>query len=75
MVTPFGFGLGDHPVHGPGVAGVKPAGDIGGADDFQDAGIVADVVGAESLGHVGVQIDLDRHGSSLGGGAGKERQG
>ena len=47
------------------IARVKPAGDIGGADDLQQRGIVAHGPGAEAFAHVGIEIDGFLHGSRL----------
>src|SRR5439155_5019178 len=59
------LGFSDDPAHDQRVAGMKTAGDIGRADDFQDPRIVADVIGAEPLSHVCIQIHLDGYCSPL----------
>jgi len=52
------------PVHHIRVARVEPAGDARGIDDLENLGVVADLVGAEPLAHVGVEIESLGHGLS-----------
>src|SRR5437588_1426871 len=47
--------------HGQGIAGVETAGDVRGPDNLKYIGIVANLVGPETFGHIGVEVDLDRH--------------
>src|SRR5271166_5553998 len=58
---PFGHSLGNDTLHRDRVAGVEPAGDARRADDFEQPGIVADVVCAKALAHIGVEIDRVCH--------------
>src|SRR6266481_5625918 len=53
----LGNGLGDHPLHRRRVAGVEPAGNACRANDLEQRHIIADVVGAKALAHIGVEID------------------
>ncbi|MNN21984.1 hypothetical protein D3C81_1353250 [compost metagenome] len=58
---PFFLGAPYHAAHGERVTRMEAASDIGGTDDFQDGVVIADVVGAEALAHVRVQVDRDCH--------------
>ena len=49
--------------HDDGVAGVEAARHARRADDLENGVVVADVVSAEALAHVGVEIDLADHGA------------
>src|SRR5246127_1454314 len=61
---PLGNGLGYHTLHRDRVTGVEPAGDACRADDFEQAGIVADLICAKALTHIGVEIDRVCHAPS-----------
>jgi hypothetical protein len=51
----------DDLAHGAGIACMKAAGDTGRFDDFEDFGVVPDVIGSEAFPHVCVEIDLKSH--------------
>ena len=66
----IGFGSQDYAVAfhtepAPKVAGVKTASDASGLDDLEYVVIVADLVDAQALAHIGVEIDRNRHRPSL----------
>ena len=54
---PAADGQGDRAVHHARVAAVEAAGDVGGRDEGEHAGVVAERVGSEALAQVGVQVD------------------
>src|SRR4029450_8670791 len=53
------------PAHGHRIAGVKPARDARRTNDLQDGVVIADALRAETLAHVGVQIDGGCHNATL----------
>src|SRR5207237_551016 len=63
---PLGDRLGDEALHRDRVAGMEAAGDARRANDLEQAGVVADVVRAKALAHIGVEIDRCCHMPSLG---------
>ena len=65
MLTPSGGGFGHQPLHRDRVAGMEPAGDARRANDLEQSGIVANVVRAKTLAHIGVQIDCFGHAASF----------
>ena len=61
----FTLGFLNNSVHRQWIAGMESASDICGADNLEDARIVSNFIRSETLGHVGIQIDLDRHNLTL----------
>jgi len=54
---PVGLGQGDGFAHHGRIAGVVPASDVGGADEWNDLGIKPECVVAETFPDVGIQVD------------------
>jgi hypothetical protein len=52
-------------MHGVWVASMITASDVRGADYLEDTKIVTDVVRAEALCHIGIQIDFDHYSPPL----------
>ena len=66
MLTPSATAWVHHALHRDRVAGVEPAGDARRANDLEQPGVVADVVCAKTLAHIGVEIDCLGHMPSFG---------
>ena len=57
--------VGNNLAHGQGITGVEAAGDVRGPYDLEYIGIVANLVGSETFGHIGVEVDFYRHHRAL----------
>ena len=53
--------IGNNLTHGQRITCMETAGDIGRTDDLQDPVVVANIISAEALRHVCVEVDLDGH--------------
>jgi hypothetical protein len=44
-------------MHHQGIPGVEPTGDVGGGNDLEHAGVIAERIDAKSFAHVAVDVD------------------
>src|SRR6266478_9577775 len=57
--------VGNNLAHGQRITGVEAAGDVRRPDNLKYVGIVANLVGSETFGHIGVEVDFFRHHRAL----------
>lgn len=50
-----------HRMHDRQIVDMETVGDIGRADDLQNAGVVFDIIGTEAFRHIGIEVHRNRH--------------